>query len=142
MDKFLKETANRERLFNDYTKYGSLTIGYDFDDTVYDYHGTGEGHDLVIKLLRELKKVGFTLICWTAQKDLIFVENFLKENDIPCDGINTNGIDLGWETKKPFFSALLDDRAGLRQVYQDLKYVVNKIKLEKWEQTLKNSQGQ
>ena len=71
------------------------------------------------------------MICWTAQKDLPFVETFLNENNIPWDGIITNGIDLGWDSRKPFFSALLDDRAGLLQVYNELANVVYFTKLNK-----------
>ena len=80
------------------------------------------------ELLRDLKSIGCKLICWTANNNTSFVEEFLKENDIPCDGINTDGIGLGWETRKPFFSALLDDRAGLIQVYTELSLLVKIVK--------------
>lgn len=123
-DEFLQEGKSGTRLINEYDKYGSLTIGFDFDGTVYDYHGTGATYEQVKQLLRDLKEIGCKLVCWTAQKDLPFVETFLNENNIPWDGINTNGIDLGWESRKPFFSALLDDRAGLLQVYEELCDVV------------------
>lgn len=123
-DEFLETGKSLRRLVEEYNKFGSLTIGFDFDGTVYDYHQTGATYDYVIDLLRDLKKINCKLICWTAQKDLPFVETFLTENDIPFDGINTNGIELGWESRKPFFSALLDDRAGLKQVYEDLRMVV------------------
>jgi hypothetical protein len=59
---------------------------------------------------------------------LEFVENFLTENGIPYDGINTDGINLGWSSRKPFFSALLDDRAGLKQVYDELRWIVKTYK--------------
>jgi hypothetical protein len=123
-DEFLQEGKSGTRLINEYEKYGSLTIGFDFDGTVYDYHETGATYEQVRQLLRDLKKINCKLICWTAQKDLPFVELFLNANNIPFDGINTNGIDLGWDSRKPFFSALLDDRAGLLQVYEELCDVV------------------
>lgn len=123
-DEYLEDGKSGTRLINEYDKYGSLTIGYDFDGTVYDYHKTGATYEQVRQLLRDLKEIGCKLICWTAQKDLEFVEQFLKDNNIPCDGINTDGINLGWESRKPFFSALLDDRAGLIQVYEELCDVV------------------
>jgi trehalose-6-phosphatase len=122
---------SRERLINEYKKYGSLTIGFDFDGTVHDYHKTGATYEQVRQLLRDLKEIGCVLICWTAYKDLRFVEEFLKQNNIPFDGINTDGIKLPWESKKPFFSALLDDRAGLLDVYNDLRYLVDQITFEK-----------
>ena len=127
MDPYLEQNANLNRLINDYKKHGSLTIGFDFEDTVYDFHKKGYTYDNVIHLLRQMKKLGFTLICWTANKDLQFVSKYLNENNIPFDGINTNGIDLGWESRKPFFSALLDDRAGLIQVYNELSTLVSLI---------------
>lgn len=127
-DEYLIDGKSLRRLLDEYKKYGSLTIGFDFDGTVYDYHQTGATYYDVIKLLRNLKEINCKLICWTAQKDLDFVESYLKDNDIPFDGINTNGINLGWESKKPFFSALLDDRAGLVQVYYELASLVLIVK--------------
>ena len=127
-DEYLIDGKSLRRLLDEYKKYGSLTIGFDFDGTVYDYHQTGATYYDVIMLLRNLKEINCKLICWTAQKDLDFVESYLKDNNIPFDGINTNGIDLGWESRKPFFSALLDDRAGLVQVYYELASLVLIIK--------------
>ena len=127
-DEYLIDGKSLHRLVDEYNKYGSLTIGFDFDGTVYDYHQTGATYYNVIKLLRNLKEINCKLICWTAQKDLDFVESYLKDNNIPFDGINTNGIDLGWESRKPFFSALLDDRAGLHQVYYELSSLVLIVK--------------
>lgn len=124
IDEYLDPSNSLHRLLDEYKKYGSLCIGFDFDGTVYDYHQTGASYQYVIELLRDLKELNCTLICWTAQKDLEFVETFLKENEIPFDGINTDGINLGWNSRKPFFSALLDDRAGLKQVYDELSWLV------------------
>lgn len=131
MDEFLVPGANYVRLRNEWHKYGSLTIGYDFDNTVFDFHNTGTSYEMVRDLLREAKEIGCKLICWTAQKDLNFVTTFLQENNIPFDGINEGAIDLGWETKKPFFSILLDDRCGLSSAYYDLKTLVNYVKFTK-----------
>ncbi len=131
VDEFLKKDASFIRLLNEYKKHGSLTIGYDFDGTVHDYHKTGATYLLVRQLLRELKNdLGCKLICWTAYEDLSYVKNFLIENDIPFDGINEGGIQLPWKSDKPFFSTLLDDRAGLIQVYNELSLLLTTIKKE------------
>jgi hydroxymethylpyrimidine pyrophosphatase-like HAD family hydrolase len=122
-DEYLVPGKSGERLISEYKKYGSLTIGVDFDGTLYDYHGTGASYEQVRQLLRDLKEIGCKIICWTANNDLEFVNKFLKDNNIPFDGINTDGIKLGWDSRKPFFSALLDDRAGLLQVYEELTEV-------------------
>lgn len=124
-DEFLIPGVSGKRLIDEYVKYGSLTVGFDFDGTVFDYHGTGATYEQVRQLLRDLKDINCKLICWTAQSNLPFVEAFLQDNNIPWDGINTDGIDLGWESRKPFFSALLDDRAGLLQVFVELSNVVS-----------------
>jgi hydroxymethylpyrimidine pyrophosphatase-like HAD family hydrolase len=138
VDEYLVPGKSGQRLIDEYIKYGSLCIGVDFDGTLYDYHGTGATYDQVIDLVRKLKSIGCKIICWTAQKDLQFVQDFLNDNDIPWDGINSNGIDLGWESRKPFFSALLDDRAGLLQVYQELSDVVSYKKYELYTKLLKS----
>ena len=128
IDEYLTSNASFIRLYEEYKKHGSLVIGYDFDGTVHDYHGTGASYDMVRQLLRDLKSIGCTTICWTAYKDLDYVKNFCTENNIPCDGVNVNGIELPWESRKPFFSVLLDDRAGLQQVYQELTLLIKLIK--------------
>jgi len=127
-DYFLNVNNSYNRLLEEYTKYGSLVIGFDFDDTVHDYHKKGHTYHQVIKLLRDLKSIGCKLVCWTAHNNHDYVNNYLYEHKIPCDGINTDGVKLSWETRKPFFSALLDDRAGLMQVYDDLTRLVYEIK--------------
>jgi len=127
-DEYLKTGASFQRLLAEYDKYKSLTIGFDFDGTVNDYHKTGATYHQVISLLRDLKSIGCKLICWTAYHNLDYVNNYLYEHKIPFDGINIDGIPLGWESRKPFFSALLDDRAGLIQVYSELKLLTETIK--------------
>ena len=130
MDEYLVHNKSFLRLLEEYKKYGSLVIGFDFDGTVYDYHGKGNTYELVIKLLRELQMLGCKLICWTANKDHEHVEKYLVENDIPYTGINIDGVDLGWTSRKPFYNALLDDRAGLPHVYAELKLLVEIINKE------------
>ena len=121
MDQYLVPGESLKRLFSDYKAYGSLSIGYDFDNTVYDFHKQGHTYDLVIQLIKDLKSIGCTVICWTANKDHTNVIKYLEDNNIPFDGINTDGIKLPWTSRKPFYSALLDDRAGLIQVYNELR---------------------
>jgi len=132
MDEYLIEGKSFERLLREYKKHGSLTIGFDFDGTVNDYHKTGATYEYVINLLRGLKDINCKLVCWTAYKDLNYVRDYLKEWNIPFDSINEGGIPLPWDSKKPFFSALLDDRSGLIQVYNDLDKLVKTIKSEKY----------
>jgi len=130
MDEFLKPNSSYLRLLKEYKKYGSLDIGVDFDGTIHDYHKTGASYEMVRQLIRDLYSIGCKIYIWTAYKDLSYVKHFCLENKIPQNGINEGGIPLPWESKKPFFSALLDDRAGLQQVYQELDLLVKTIKDE------------
>lgn len=128
VDEYLVPNSSFLRLKNEYEKYGSLCIGVDFDGTIHDYHKTGASYEQVRQLLRDLKSINCRIICWTAYEDLTYVENFMQEHNLPCDGVNTDGIKLNWESRKPFFSALLDDRAGLIQVYSELSFLVELVK--------------
>jgi hypothetical protein len=130
-DQFLDDNECAKRLVTDYYKHGSLVVGFDFDGTVHDYHKRGDSFTKLIQLLRDLKGIGCKLICWTAYPDLTYVKNYLEEHKIPFDFINEESIKLGWESKKPFFSILLDDRAGLKSAYNQLTEVLNIINLEK-----------
>lgn len=130
MDEYLKSGTSYDRLYREYKKHGTLTIGFDFDGTVHDFHKKGETYTMVINLLRELKALNCRLICWTCFKAHQYVIEYLTANDIPFDGVNIDGIPLPWDTRKPFFNALLDDRAGLMQTYNDLSSLVLTIKQE------------
>lgn len=131
LDQYLVEGAAFNRLLNEYDKHGSLVIGCDFDGTLRDFHGEGTTYEMVRQLLRDLKEIGCKIVIWTAFEDHVEVEQICKQNNIPFDSINTDGIPLPWETRKPFFSALLDDRSGLIQVYNDLSLLVKTVKSEK-----------
>lgn len=128
LDQYLHLFANQERLEKEYLLHGSLVIGVDFDGTIHDFHKTGAIHDMVIQLIKDLKSINCKIIIWTAYKDLDYVAKFCSDRNIIIDGINTNGIPLDYESRKPFFSALLDDRAGLIQAYYELRNLVNKFK--------------
>lgn len=130
-DKYLIPEEAYKRLYGEYKKHGSLVIGVDFDGTIHDYHKEGYEYNNCKELLRSLKDIGCKIICWTAYKDHDYVEEYFKKNDLPLDGINCDGVELPYSTRKPFFNALLDDRAGIRDVYGDLSRLVNDIKYEK-----------
>ena len=103
-------------------------MAFDFDDTVYDFHKKGRNYRDVIKLLQELKAIYCYLICWTGQEDLQFVKTFLIENNIPFDVINENPPFHKLTSRKVYANAYLDDRAGLKQVYEELNNLVSTIK--------------
>lgn len=137
-DPFLDPNVSYNRIVADYLKYGSITVAFDFDSTVHDFHKEGHTYPKVIKLLQDLAAINCKLVCWTCYPDLSYVIDYLKKVEIPIEGINSDGIKLPWASRKPFFSALLDDRSGLYQVYTELRNLVDFIRRTKPEIESKN----
>jgi hypothetical protein len=121
IDEFLHPNANLDRLKREYKENGTLVIAYDFDNTVHDYSQKGHTYEMVIKLLRELKQQNFTLLCFTANPDIGFVRHFCNVYDIPIDHLNDCCPRFPSLTRKIFYHAFLDDRAGLIQMYTELR---------------------
>ncbi len=128
MDYYLNSKNASCRLADEYRKYGTIVVAYDFDDTVYDYHEKGRLYNNVVSLLRKLKAINCFLICWTGQEDLAFVSAYLTENKIPFDAINENPPFHKSASRKIYANAYLDDRAGLQQVYKELKTLLPALK--------------
>ena len=127
IDEYLIPNSSFLRLYNEYKKYKNLVIAYDFDNTVYDFHKKGNTYTQVIELLQKLKKLNCICICFTANEDEDFVRKYCKFNHIPLDKLNENPDFFKSNSKKIYFNALLDDRAGLQQVYQELTLLTNLI---------------
>jgi hypothetical protein len=128
MDFYLNSENSSRRLLDEYLKYGTLVVAFDFDDTVYDFHKRGGAYNDVINLLRELKAINCYLICWTGQEDCEFVTAYLKEKNIPVDALNENPPFYKSTSRKVYANAYLDDRAGLKQVFDELKSLVLTVK--------------
>ncbi|RZL69367.1 MAG: hypothetical protein EOO93_01770 [Pedobacter sp.] len=124
MDFYLNPSNSSARLMEEYQKYGSIVIAYDFDDTVYDFHKKGRVYSEVINLLTDLKSINCFLICWTGQEDTNFVKSYLIDNSIPFDTVNENPPFYKSTCRKIYANAYLDDRAGLQQVYNELTDLV------------------
>jgi len=124
MDYYLNSENSLARIVDEYQKYKTLVIAFDFDDTVYDFHKKGRLYTEVVNLLRELKEINCYLICWTGQDDLGFVKEYLLENNIPFDGINENPPFHISTSKKVYANVYLDDRAGLKQVFEELNQLL------------------
>lgn len=128
MDYYFNPENAQTRLFEEYQKYSSIVIAYDFDDTVYDFHKKGRTYTKVIELLRNLSELNCFLICWTGQEDLGWVKSYLMEHQIPFHSINENPPFHASKSRKIYANAYLDDRAGLHQVYNQLYELIKKIK--------------
>lgn len=125
MDFYLNPENSFNRLLEEYKQYKSIVVAFDFDDTVYDFHKKGRFYNDVIELLKKLKSINCYLICWTGQQDLQFVSGYLKNKNIPFDTINENPPFHKSMSKKIYANAYLDDRAGLKQVYDELNGLIN-----------------
>lgn len=125
VDRLLKEASEH----ND-----KLIVAFDFDNTIFDYHNTGDDYSAVIKLLQRCSSCGFIMILFTANEDpqrFEFQKAFCKHYGIRVDYINESPVMP--ETKKPYYNILLDDRAGLYESYCVLNEVVNCIESKHYE---------
>ena len=130
MDEYLIEGASYERLLSEYRKHNSLIIFFDFDNTVYDFHKKGLSYNLVISLLIDLQNIGCKLVCFTANEDEEFVNEFLLQKGINIEGVNVDVLKQFSNSRKPYYNVLLDDRAGLIQTYKDLVKLIKELKRE------------
>ena len=130
MDYFINRENQLTRLTNEYRKHKSLIVAYDFDNTVYDYHGVGYKFDKVTELLRECKELGFYLIVYTCNGEEKYkgIKKYSNNNKIPYDSINENAPFINFAYNKLYYNILLDDRAGLDSAYSTLKELINNIK--------------
>lgn len=135
MDKYLEFDSAYNRLWAEYQKYGSLIVACDYDDTLFDFHGTGDSYEMVKQLIRDLHSIGCKIIIWSGTEDIYNMSVFLTKQRIPWDLINENLLVNGkWasgkDSRKIYANVYIDDRAGLSQVYSDLTKLVNRVRNE------------
>jgi len=119
--------ACKKRLLEEYRRYGKLIVAFDYDNTIYDYYHKGGNYSEVINLLKKCAKLGFELVLFTCEED----ETCLQNKVDLCEDLLKTGISLKSSifsrSDKPYYNILLDDRAGLEESYEILKYVVDEI---------------
>jgi predicted HAD superfamily phosphohydrolase YqeG len=109
-----------DRLYADYKKHGKLIIAFDFDNTVFDYHETGDTYPEVISILKDAQAAGHILVLFTANEGskLQLIRTYLVSLGITPDWVNESPVNNN--TRKPYYNLLLDDRAGLESAYNQL----------------------
>lgn len=120
-----------DRLKEQYDLHKKLIIGFDFDDTIFDFHKKGYTYDRVITLLKKCNALRFPLVmisCKETQEQLDDNCFICKQIDIKVDYVNCSPVMP--KASKPFVNILLDDKAGLRQAYDILNTVVTLIEGE------------
>ncbi len=146
MDEFLVPNASFKRLYEEYKKYPQIIVLVDHDNTVFDFHNVGSTHDRVIEVVQKAKSVlNAEIIVWTGNINIVAVEQYWKDHNIPYDAINEQSAKaikfydkLGCKApRKLFCNIMLCDRCGLIQSYQDLELLIwmveQKMELKKME---------
>lgn len=129
-DYYLDYAKSYKRIKEEYDRFKSIVVAFDFDDTVYDFHNRGRKYEDVVDLLRRCKENGCYLICFSGNKNA-FIKEYLTKHNIPFDAINENPPFYKSFSRKIYYNALLDDRAGLLQTYNQLATLMNEIEAEK-----------
>lgn len=110
-----------QRLRKAYKQHGRICIAYDLDDTVRPFWS--EICDSTIAIIKRCKQVlNPYFIVYTANTDMEFNINYLKDNNLPYDAINSYPDDFpikkfvdDFNTVKPspkiYCNILLDDKS-------------------------------
>ena len=127
LDRYLDPEQTTNRLIKEFKQYNTLFIAFDFDNTIFDYHRTGDSYPKMIKLLQELQAVGCTLILFTANEyeQLQTCLDYCTGLGITVSYVNENPL---FNTRKPYYNILLDDRAGLDSSYLTCINLLQNIK--------------
>lgn len=123
---------NARRLIRDYQKYGNVCIAFDYDNTLFDYHGDNPMNiEPCLELMRRCQKNGIDLVLWTCsnKERWININSYLGSKGIHKYLINETKAkyNIVQGSPKPFFSLLLDDRAGLGHSMRVLSTFLNAI---------------
>lgn len=123
---YLDKKLCSKRLLEEWKRYGEIVIAVDFDNTIYDYHNQGLEVDTIIDLLIKCQSVGCWLMIYTANDNNDdFIREYCAKYGLKVDSINENAPFVPFNTKKPFYNILLDDRAGLKEAYEILRETTN-----------------
>jgi len=128
MLEYMKKEYFVKRLLKEYEKYNDLIIGCDFDNTLFDLYEEGYDYEDVIALMIRCQDMGLTTCLWTACTDtwsLTYKKALCIGMGLKFDRFNES-IALN-DSRKPHFSILLDDRAGLASSYEILCEVLDGI---------------
>ena len=118
-DLYLSDFPAIQRLLMEWVAHKELIIAFDYDNTVFDYHETGQSFEYIIELLQKCNKIGAKFIVYSCSPESRHPEihNYWDSIVLRSDYINKPHIELADGTGKIFFNILLDDRAGLRSAY-------------------------
>ena len=116
-----------QRLYTEWKKHGSLIIGVDFDDTLFDTHSLVQDFTEIVDTLKLAQSLGAILCVWTANADKDLVTSHWTSLGLTYDHYNESPVKIHDTQIKPYFNLLLDDRAGLGQSLDCLQLAINRI---------------
>lgn len=119
------------RLVKEWLEHDKLIIAFDFDNTVYDFHKTGMNLKRARTAIKDAHAAGHEVYCFTANSNEKFVKDFCQVTLGFEPEINKSSLDHLFGTRKPFYSLLLDDRAGLESSVRLLEQINEYIKTKK-----------
>ena len=127
-DPFMSKEKVKDRLRNEFKKYGQLIIAFDFDYTVHNFHGEDYTYSFVTELLRGWRPYA-KLIVFSASPETRYpyMKEYLDNKGIPFDVINDEVLERNY-TRKIYYNVFLDDRAGLGETAEILFELLEEIK--------------
>ena len=127
-DPFMNREIVKDRLRNEYKKYGQLIIAYDFDYTVHSYREETWTYEFVMTLLREWRPYAkFVVFTASPITRYAYIKTYLKTHNLPYDKVNEEVFERQ-RSRKIYYNVFLDDRAGLGETAEILTELLNEIK--------------
>lgn len=121
VDKYLDVENSYARLKKEFLENDKLIIAYDLDSTVYDYHHTGGSFEMVKDIIRKFKDYAYFIVFTCSESDRFpEIKEILEKENIPYDAINEDAPFINFTGRKMYYNIFLDDRAGLKQTYDEL----------------------
>jgi len=120
-----------KKLVDVYRKHNNIIVAVDFDDTIYDWKSSNYDVASIIYIVKSaVEHLNAKIILFTCREgvELEFAVKYCKEVGIPLFGINENP---SYDSRKPFYNILLDDKACLPETAKLLSEVIHIIGWEK-----------
>lgn len=126
-----------QRLYQEWTQYGKVIIGVDFDDTISPWKfkdaASLEKIDKTIQILRVAHETGAYIVIFTACSADRYeeIQKYCEEKRLPIDTINKTPFDIpeGYgRGGKIYANVFLDDRAGLDQALEMLEQAMYMVR--------------
>lgn len=130
---FSSEIECANRLVKDYATHGNICVAFDYDNTLFDCHGTRPKNIVAcLDLMKRCQEAELDLVVWTCSMESRFdeIKDYLNTYGIfkfTINSVNEEVYKFNGTNKKLFFSLLLDDRAGLGSAMRSLSLFLTSI---------------